>query len=132
MTNQAGQNNANSKPTGGLLRAALLGFYAVLALASILAVHKATLAFGSDHSTTFKTLLKSVAVAASLIGILHPLMRRTILGKGILTPLGRRVAQIFSTSPDEIADALSFPWQITLSAGVAIFALDFVRDLLGK
>jgi hypothetical protein len=84
------------------------------------------------HETTTKIILKAVATTAGFIGVIHPLVRRALLGRGTLTSFGRSVSHRFDISPDEVADAISFPWQATLSLSVVLFIVDFVRGILEK
>ncbi len=115
-----------------VFRIVFLCTYALIATACFCLILSTIVTYGSHDKTALKVILKGVAGTAGFIGIIHPLVRRSFLGKGALTSFGRWVSHRFMISPDEVADAMSFPWQATLSLSAVLFTLDFIRGLLEK
>jgi hypothetical protein len=112
-----------------VFRTAFLVTYASLALLIFCGIVKMLALSISGDIMAPKILLKGIGATAGLIGVVHPLIRRAILGKGALTQFGRWIARMFDAAPDTIADGISFPWQLTLFAGLVIFLADFVLHL---
>jgi hypothetical protein len=114
-----------------IFRGALLGTYALVAILCFCLVVRLITLYKPDTGG-LEILLRSVAVTAGFIGVLHSFVRHSLLGTGKRTYLGRCVSRAFALTPDLLAEALVFPWQATILSAVVLFIVDFVVSLIGK
>jgi hypothetical protein len=110
-------------------RRTLFSTYAILSVLCFLFVVRLIVLYKPNDATPLELLLKGLAVTAGFIGVLHPIVRHRLLGQHELTSLGRLISNRFGIWPDQLAQALVFPWQVSAYSSALLFFIDFVLGL---